>query len=108
MTTASNTLPNGPGAAALLSAGLGSFALGIVSLIADKSAPFKSALNFYRPSGPLSGETTLAVAVWIVSWIALAALWRRRNVSLKPIVAATFVLLVAALLLTFPPFADLL
>jgi len=108
MTHSSHTLPNGPGAAALLSAGLGSFALGVLILIADKSADFKAHMLFYRPSGPLSGETTLAIAVWIVSWIALAALWRRRNVALGPVVATTLALLIAALLLTFPPFADLL
>jgi len=47
-------LTNGGGAAAILSAGIGCFALAVLALAADKSAYFKSLLNFYKPTGALS------------------------------------------------------
>jgi hypothetical protein len=45
-------LTNGSGAAAILSAGIGSFALAILTFAGDKSANVKSMLIFYKPTGP--------------------------------------------------------
>jgi len=61
-------LPNGSGAAAILAAGIGSFMVAVLAIAADNSAAVKSLLNFYRPSGPLSGVTTTAVLVWLIAW----------------------------------------
>jgi len=61
-------LPNGSGAAAILAAGIGSFMVAVLAIAADNSAAVKSLLNFYRPSGPLSGVTTFAVLVWLIAW----------------------------------------
>ena len=72
-------LPNGAGAAALLSAGLGVFAISVLAIIADQSTAFKRLMIFYWPTGPLSGVTTIAVAIWIVSWIGLDFLWKRSD-----------------------------
>jgi hypothetical protein len=58
------TIPNGSGAAAMLAAGIGSFVLAIIALAGDKSVPIKNSLNFYKPTGPLSGVTTVAIVVW--------------------------------------------
>ena len=63
---------------------------------------------FYKPTGPLSGVTTSAILVWLISWAILDLLWRKRSVSLGRISTAALVLLVLSLLLTFPPIADLL
>jgi hypothetical protein len=107
--TANSAAPtNGSGAAAILSAGIGSFALALFAVVGDKSAAIKAAFIFYKPTGPLSGVTTSAVAVWLLTWAVLEFRWSKRTVALKRIGVAALVLLGLSLLLTFPPFADLL
>ncbi|MDR3736535.1 MAG: hypothetical protein P4L10_13495 [Acidobacteriaceae bacterium] len=101
-------LSNGPGAAAILSAGIGCFAIGIFGFAADKSAAIKSHFILYKPTGPLSGQTTLAIILWLVSWAILAQAWKGKTVSLKRITLTAFILLGLSLLLTFPPLIDLL
>lgn len=100
--------PNGAGAAALLAAGLGCFLLGVFAVLGDQSAACKKFFVFYRPTGPLSGVTTSAIIVWLAAWIVLRLRWRNRSVNLAGISPFAFVLLALGLLLTFPPFADLL
>ncbi len=100
--------PNGGGAAALLAAGIGSFMVAFFALLGDKSTVIKSLMNFYKPTGPLSGVTTCAILVWLVAWVILHRRWSHRMVTLGPICTAAYVLLGLSLLLTFPPIADLL
>jgi len=100
--------PNGPGAAAVLSAGIGCFALAVLACVADKSPLVKGLMNFYRPTGPLSGVTTAAILIWLVSWGLLQYRWGKRNVPLARTCWIGFVLLLLGLVLTFPPVADLL
>ncbi len=100
-------LSNGSGAAAVLAAGIGCFMIAIFALIADKVASFKSAMIFYKPTGPLSGVTTLAILVWLAAWIVLNMRWRSRTVPLAKINTVALVLLVLGLLLTFPPIVDI-
>jgi len=104
--TADN-LTNGSGAAAILSAGVGCFALGILAIAADKSATMKHLCNLYHPTGPLSGVTAAAIAIWLLTWCLLEWRWRRRTVALGRMNALAFILLGLSLLLTFPPIADL-
>ena len=78
----SASLPNGSGAAAILAAGIGSFMLALLAIAADNSASLKSLLNFYKPSGPLSGVTTTAVLVWLIVWGILDWRWRNRTFRL--------------------------
>lgn len=103
----SSVLPNGGGAAAILAAGIGLFALGVLTVAGDKSKAVGQHLNFYHPTGPLSGVTTVAIALWLISWALLGMRWRSRDVKLRPVLAASFVLLAVSLLLTFPPVIDL-
>ena len=100
-------IPNGSGAAAILAAGIGSFALAVFSVAGDTSALLKRFFNFYNPTGPLSGVTTGAVVVWLAVWLILEWRWRRHTVSLLSVSVVAFVLLGLSLLLTFPPIADL-
>ena len=100
-------MPNGPAAAAILAAGFGCFMVAFFAIMADKIAAVKSMMIFYKPTGPLSGVTTCAILVWLVSWAILNWLWGRRMLSLGKINAAALVLLGLALLLTFPPIVDL-
>jgi hypothetical protein len=103
----SDSVPNGSGAAAILSAGIGSFAVALSAIAADKSAFVKNLFVFYKPTGALSGETTVAVLVWLAVWAILEWRWRKRNVSLSRINVIALVLLGLSLLLTFPPVGDL-
>ena len=100
--------PNGAGAAAVLAAGIGSLAVAVFAIAADKAASIKSLMNFYRPTGPLSGVTTCAIVVWLVAWALLHWRWSWRNVQAGRVTVAAFILLLLSLLLTFPPIADLL
>jgi hypothetical protein len=103
-----DTLPNGPAGAAILSAGIGCCVLGILAVLADASKPIAGFLTWYRPTGPLSGVTTAAILVWLVTWYFLARLWRTKTIAIGKINATAFLLLALGILLTFPPFADLL
>jgi hypothetical protein len=104
---AAKAMTNGFGAAAVLASGLGSFTLAVVSIAADKSSTVKGLMNFYRPTGPLSGVTTIAILVWIVLWIVLERRWHNRNVAMKRVGTMALALLLLGLLLTYPPIADL-
>lgn len=101
------TRTNGSGAAAILAAGVGSFALAVLAVAGDKSAAIKSSLIFYRPTGPLSGVTTGAILIWLLIWRILEWRWRNRAVAVGRISAVALVLLGLSLLLTFPPIVDL-
>ena len=101
-------IPNGSGAAALLAAGFGCFALGILAFAGDKSAAIKASLNFYKPTGPLSGVTISALAIWILMWGFLEWRWGRTTVPIARVVFAALALLGLSFLLTFPPVVDLL
>jgi hypothetical protein len=98
---------NGSGAAAVLATGLGSFTLAVLALVADKSAPLKGLLNFYKPTGPLSGVTTLAILGWLLAWALLELRWRQKTVAVTRICALALLLLGLSLVLTFPPVVDL-
>ncbi|HEV2700161.1 MAG TPA: hypothetical protein VGV09_00915 [Steroidobacteraceae bacterium] len=99
---------NGSGAASLLAAGIGGCALGILALAGDASPGIARALNVWNPTGPLSGVTDLAIIVWVLSWLALSRLWAGRNLPLRRISIIAAALFLVGLLLTFPPFMDLL
>ncbi len=102
------SLPNGPGAAAILAAGMGSLALGVFAFAGDAVPPIRRAFNFWNPAGPLSGVSLCAVIVWLLVWYALSRTWASRNVNLVWVNVAALLMLVAGLLLTFPPLMDLL
>ena len=99
--------PNGSAAAAILAAGIGSMALAILTIAADHSAGLKALFTFYKPTGPLSGVTTTAVAAWVLAWFIFDRLWFRRDVSLRNVNIVSIVLLVLSLLATFLPIGDL-
>lgn len=103
-----DAIPNGAGGAAILAAGIGCAVMGILAFAGDASDAIGNALNFYNPVGTLSGVTTLAIIVWLVSWFALNRAWREQTVPMVRINAVAFALLAAGFLLTFPPFMDLL
>jgi hypothetical protein len=99
---------NGPAAAAVLSCGLGCLVLGVLTVAADGSKGLSAALNFYPPAGPLSGVTTVAIALWLICWAVLARVWKDKQLAFAKVSAFAFLFLALGLLLTFPPFGDIL
>jgi len=98
---------NGSGAAAIFSAGVGCFVLAFLAILGDKSALVKGSLVFYKPTGPLSGVSTVAVLMWLFTWGILDWRWRKKMVAARRICAIALALLALSLILTFPPVADL-
>jgi fluoride ion exporter CrcB/FEX len=101
-------IPNGSGAAAMLAAAIGSFVLAIFAFVGDKSIPIKNSLNFYKPTGPLSGVTTVAILAWFLSWLILERRWGKQVAAMRRINRVCLTLLAVSILLTFPPIVDLL
>jgi hypothetical protein len=108
MSSSRETIANGAAGAAMLAASLGCFVLGVLAVAGDGSKAVARLLTFYRPTGPLSGVSTMAIVVWLAAWIASNRLWRGKTVAIGKVSGAAFVLLALGLLLTFPPIEDLL
>lgn len=96
--------PEGPIAAAILAAGIGAFALGILTTLAEANESIKEFLNLYDPVGPLSGKTTGAVIIWLVAWAILHLMYRTKAVESRKELAASLVLIGLGVLGTFPIF----
>jgi hypothetical protein len=103
-----DTIPNGPGGAAILAAGIGCAAMGILAFAGDASDAIGKTLNIYNPAGTLSGVTTLAIVIWLGAWFVLNRQWAERTIAMVKVNVAAFALLAVGFLLTFPPFMDLL
>ena len=110
MTKEMNDKVNGSAAAALLAGGIGSAALGLITLIFelnDKSA-FAQSMNWYKPVGGLSGKSGWAIIIFFVSWAILHFIWKDKDTNFARISSLAIALLFVGLLGTFPPFWELL
>ena len=96
--------PEGPVAAAVLAAGVGALALGILTTLAEASTGFKDFLNFYDPVGPLSGKTIGAVVVWLVAWGVLHLRYRDKAIESRKALTVALILVALGVLGTFPIF----
>ena len=101
------TLSNGPAAAAILASGIGSFVLGVFTTLAQALTTVRNSLNLSDPVGPLSGKTTAAVVIWLVTWVALHRLWKNQQVNFTNVFTVTLVMIALGLLGTFPLFFEL-
>jgi hypothetical protein len=101
------TLSNGEAAAALLAAGIGSVALGIITTLAEASTAISNALKIVPAVGPLSGKTIVAVVIWLIAWVVLHLLWRNKQVNFVLVFIISLVLVGLGVLGTFPTFFDL-
>jgi hypothetical protein len=93
--------------AAIVAAGIGCAALGVLTSLAELSPGVRTLLNFYDPVGPLSGKTSVAVLIWLGAWAGLAYAWRISPPIRKTALIATFVLIGVGFVGTFPPFFEL-
>jgi hypothetical protein len=99
--------PSGPVAAVLLASGIGAVVLGGLTIAAEASESFANSLAYDLEVGPLSGKTIWATAAFLVSWAALTAGLRKRDVNLGTVGLVTAVLVALALVATFAPFFQL-
>ncbi len=95
---------NGKAMGAILSAGIGSFILGIFIFTAMLAEAAEEFLTFYQPSGSLSGVTTLAVIGWLISWLVFYFAWRKHDVNFYGVFIIALILIGLGLLFMFPPF----
>jgi hypothetical protein len=96
--------PDGPMAAALLAAGVGSFALGLLTTMAEASEGFRTRLILNDGVGPLSGKTVWATVIFVAAWAVLHFMLRERDRILRSATIAFVVLTLLGLLGTFPIF----
>jgi cyanate permease len=99
--------PEGAIAAAVLAAGIGATALGVVTVLAEASTPVKNWLQWSTAVGPLSGKAIVAVLVWLLSWVMLHALRRTKPTETSRPLTIALVLIGFGVLGTFPPFYQL-
>jgi hypothetical protein len=95
---------NGEADAALLAAGIGCFAMGLLTLLSEVSESIGGMLGWSSAVGALSGKSTLSVIVWLVCWFLLHMAWRGRALDDAKIAKLSYVLIGLGFLGTFPPF----
>jgi hypothetical protein len=95
--------PNGGIVAAVVAAGVGCAALGVVTVAVAAFSSLGAFLTLYDPAGPLTGKATVAMLVYLIAWVNLHARLRDREMHLFRAFLLTMALLVIGLLGTFPP-----
>ena len=106
-TSESDTTIDGASAAAILASGIGCFAVGLMTTLAEASTALADSLRFVGPVGPLSGKTTVAVVIWLIAWAILHFAWRDQVKQFGVIFTTTIALIVLGVLGTFPIFFEL-
>jgi hypothetical protein len=76
--------PEGPISAAIIAAGVGAAALGLLTTLAEASTTVKDWLQFSDSVGPLSGKIIVAVVAWLLAWVALHIALRRQALRNGP------------------------
>jgi hypothetical protein len=98
--------PDGPGAAAMMAAGIGIFVLGLFTLVSEASVSIHDwleSLEFGRGVGPLAGKTILGTVGFFASWIVLGMAWRTKELDLRRWFWIALTLGVVGAVLMFPP-----
>jgi hypothetical protein len=98
---------NGIAASAILSAGIGIFTLGVSATLKAASQTIRTILSFYPPTGPLSGQTTAAIVIWMVTWIVLHNRWKKQEVNFSKVFTITLILIALGMLIAFPPLFEI-
>lgn len=97
---------NGAALASFLAAGIGAFAIGFIVILNEAGLFAVPAL--YAPTGGVSGRTTLAVVIWLISWAVLHRRWKNRQIESRRVHFLSVILIGLGILLTFPPVWKLL
>ena len=100
---------DGPGAAAMLAAGIGIFVLSLLTTGAVISGGLKDFLlkwEWGQGVGPLAGKTTIASLAFLLSWGGLHMAWRDKDVNIKKIFMIGLGLGILGAIGTFPTFFE--
>jgi hypothetical protein len=95
------TRSNGALWAAILASGVGALAVGLMVILNESG--IYSAPTLYGPAGGVSGRTTIAAVIWLVSWAVLHRLWGDRGIGGGRVTAISAGLILLGLVGTFPP-----
>ena len=101
--------PDGPGAAAMLAAGIGIFVLGLLTTLNEASESLSGVLEDFPGSvgvGPQAGKTILGRVAFLVSWVILGVLWWNRDVNIKKVFYIGLGLGILGAVAMFPPFFE--
>jgi hypothetical protein len=99
-------LPDGPGAAAMMAAGIGIIVTGLFTVLSEASVPIHDwleSLEFGRGVGPLAGKTILGTAGFFASWLVLGIAWRTKELDIRWWFWIALALGVVGAVLMFPP-----
>jgi len=96
--------PEGPISAAIIAGGIGAFALGLLTTLAEANETIKGWLDLSSRVGPLSGKTIGAVVIWLVAWAILHTLMRRTEYETRRAFGIALVLVILGVIGTFPTF----
>lgn len=96
--------PEGPISAAIIAGGIGAFAMGLLTTLAEANETIKGWLELSERVGPLSGKTVFAVVVWLVSWLVLHTAMRRSRYETSRAFVVAMILIALGVLGTFPTF----
>lgn len=97
-------LDNGPAAAAILAAGIGSFVFGLATTLEHTAATGREVLALNPAVGSHSGTVALSVLIWLGVWVALDGRWKTAHVNFARVFVGALVLIALGCLGTFPPF----
>jgi hypothetical protein len=92
---------NGTAMASFLGAGVGAFAMGAIVLLNE--AGLFAPPTLYAPAGGVTGRTTIAAMVWLISWGVLHYWWHAREIAPARVYAVTMILVALGVLGAFPP-----
>jgi hypothetical protein len=95
--------PDGPVAAAIIAGGVGAFALGLYTILAEVSASFKTLATLSESVGGLSGKAVFAVVTWLVVWAGLHVALRAKSVDVTKATLIALVLIAVGVVATIPP-----
>ncbi|MEJ1935679.1 hypothetical protein WDZ92_36265 [Nostoc sp. NIES-2111] len=108
---------SGPAAAALISAGIGCFAMMVTHHLSDTSKDTEklvwelgkwipgsqSTSKLWGNIGSYTGKETMLLLGWLISWVILSSLWRHKQIKSRTIFFWMFVLFIAATAMTWHP-----
>jgi hypothetical protein len=99
--------PNGPAVAAIISAAIGVFVLGLLTTLSEANTDVHDFLDIKNRVGPLSGKTTFAVVAYLVAWVALLPVLWKRTVPFASAMLIAAALIALGFVGTFPKFFQL-
>jgi hypothetical protein len=97
---------DGPGAAAMIAAGIGVFTMGLFTVLSEANEAihdFLGTLAFDQGVGPLAGKSILASLAFFGSWGILATMWKDKDPDIKRMFWIGLGLGVAGAIMMFPP-----